>query len=342
MWTSTRTAIPFRQAGRPVPDRFIVAIPEPFPETSIAVLDDRFEIRQGRPGPRFVEDELIEFIGGAHAVAIYSRDHITERVLHASSTLRVIAKGGSKPTSNVDIDAAGRRGVRVIWTPGVNAVSVAEMTLTLILVMLRRFPALTRRLEQGGWRDFDLLGHELAGRTLGLIGFGAIGREVAKRYRAFGGAILASGPRIDSVAAAQLGVRACSLGELLRTADIISLHCELNAATVGIIGRSALAEMKPGALLINTARGALVDEDALLDALNRETLGGAAIDVFAVEPPPHPHPLLAHPRIIATPHVAAFTHESIFRESAGALEDAGRLLTGLAPIHSQGGPIAAG
>ena len=314
--------------------RFVIAIPEPFPEPALAVLDDRFEVRQGRAGMGFVEDELIEFINGAQAVAVYSRDHITRRVLDASPNLRVIAKGGSRPTSNVDIAAAEERGVRVIWTPGANAVSVAEMTIAAMLVMLRRFPELTRRLEQGRWRDFDLLGSELAGKTLGLIGFGAVGKEVAKRYRAFAGTILAFDPRMDADAAERMDVRACTLDELLRKADIVSLHCELNAATAGLIGRAALATMKPDALLVNTARGGLVDENALLDALERGALRAAALDVFAVEPPQHPHPLIAHPRVLATPHVAAFTHESIFRESAWALEDAGRLLTGHEPIHS--------
>lgn len=314
--------------------RFVVAIPEPFPDAALAVLDDRFEIRQGRAGPRFSEDELIEFIRGADALAVYSRDPVTRRVLEAAPDLRVIAKGGSRPSSNVDIDAAEQRGVRVIWTPGANAVSVAEMTLALILVMLRRFPSLTRRLDEGGWRDFDLLGTELGGRTLGLVGFGAVGREVAKRYRAFGGTMLAFDPRMDAQAATELGVRPCTFEELLRTADIVSLHCEMNAATAGLIGRAALGAMKADALLVNTARGGLVDESALLEALDRGALRGAALDVFAVEPPPQPHPLLDHPRVIATPHVSAFTHESIYRESAWALEDAGRVLTGLAPAHS--------
>jgi len=317
-----------------VADRFVVAVPEPFPDAALAVLDDRFEIRQGRPGPRFTEDELIEFIRGADALAVYSRDPVTRRVLEAAPDLRVIAKGGSRPSSNVDIDAAEQRGVRVLWTPGANAVSVAEMTLALILVMLRRFPSLTRRLDAGGWRDFELLGTELAGRTLGLVGFGAVGREVAKRYRAFGGTMLAFDPRMDAQAAAELGVRPCGFDELLRAADIVSLHCEMNPATAGIMGRAALSAMKADALLVNTARGGLVDESALLEALERGALRGAALDVFAVEPPPQPHPLLSHPRVLATPHVAAFTHESIYRESAWALEDAGRVLMGLPPVHS--------
>jgi phosphoglycerate dehydrogenase-like enzyme len=317
-----------------VSSRWVVAIPEPFPEAALGVLDERFEVRQGRPGPRFEEHDLIHFIRGAHAVALYSRDFITRGVLQASPELRVIAKGGSKPSSNVDIEAAHQRGVRVIWTPGANAVSVAEMTIVSILASLRGLPALVRRLEQGGWRDFNLLGTELAGRTLGLVGFGAVAREVAARYRAFGGRILAFDPRMDSEVAARLDVQPCGFQDLLRAADIVSLHCELNGETAGLMGRDALAAMKPDALLVNTARGGLVDEQALLDALDRGALRGAALDVFAAEPPQYPNILLSHPRVLATPHVAAFTHESIYRESAWALEDAGRLLTGREPLHS--------
>ncbi len=314
-------------------DRWVVAIPEPFPAAALDVLDDRFDIRMGRSGPRFGEDELVDFLRGAHAVAIYSRDFVTRRVLEASPGLRVIAKGGSKPTSNVDIDAAQERGVRVLWTPGANAVSVAEMTLAAMLVMLRRLPALTQRIAEGGWRDLGLLGSELAGRTLGLVGFGAVAREVAKRYRAFDGRMVAFDPRMDFEVAAELGVTPCSFEELLRSADIVSLHCEINTHTAGLMGRSALASMKRDAILVNTARGGLVDEDALLDALDRGALRGAVLDVFAVEPPRHPNPLVSHPRVLATPHVSAFTHEASYRESAWALEDAGRVLTGLPPLR---------
>jgi D-3-phosphoglycerate dehydrogenase len=316
-----------------VADRWVVAIPEPFPDAAIAVLDDRFAIRQGRSGPRFDEDELIEFLRDADAVAIYSRDFITLRVLEALPKLRVIAKGGSKPTSNVDMKAAQERNVRVLWTPGANAVSVAEMTIAAMLVMLRRFPALTQRLAQGGWRDLSLLGNELAGRTLGLVGFGAVAREVAKRYRAFDGPMMAFDPRMDFEVASELGVQPCSFDELLQTADIVSLHCEMNAQTAGLMGRAAFASMKRDALFINTARGGLVDEGALVDALDRGALRGAALDVFAVEPPQHPNVLVSHPRVLATPHVSAFTHEASYREVSWALEDAGRVLMGLEPLH---------
>lgn len=318
-----------------VNERFVIFVPEPFPEAALAVLDDRFEVRQGRVGGAYSESELERLVSDVDAIAIYSRDRITSRVLESARRLRVIAKGGSKPTSNVDIAAAESRGVRVIWTPGANAVSVAEMTVALMLTMLRRLPVLTRHLKHGGWRSFDLLGHELAGMTLGLVGFGAVGREVAKRYRAFGGAVLAFDPYLDRSAADRLGVRGAELNAVLSQSDIISLHCEMNTQTERLINNRTLSEMKPGALLINTARGGLVDEIALLDALNQGRLAGAALDVFAEEPLPASHPLLLHPNVLATPHVAAFTHESIYRESAWALEDASRVLRGLAPLHFQ-------
>jgi len=316
-----------------VPDRLVIAIPEPFPDTALDAVDDRFELRQGRAGAGHTEDELIRFLEGADAAAIYSRDRYTRRVFAALPRLRVLAKGGSKPTSNVDLDAAKEHDVQVSWTPGANAVSVAEMAIVLMLTVLRRFPELTRRLQEGGWRDFDLLGHEMAGRTLGLVGFGVIGREVAKRYRAFGGPVIAFDPRFDASAAENLGVRQGSLEDVLTVADIVSLHCEMNAATAGLIGQARVQQMKPGAVFINTARGGLVDEEALLRALDGGRISAAALDVFSVEPVPAGNALANHPKVIATPHVSAFTHEAIHRESRWALEDAGRLLLGLPALH---------
>jgi phosphoglycerate dehydrogenase-like enzyme len=315
-------------------ERWTIFAPEPFPESAIAVLDARFDVRCGRSGAAYCEDELIDLAACADALAIYSRDRISERVLAALPQLKVIAKGGSRPSSNVDIDAAQRRGVRVLWTPGANAVSVAEMTLALMLSLARDLPGLRSRLSQGGWRDFGLLGRELAGTTVGLIGFGAVGREVAARCRAFGQQVLVFDPHLDVRCAEALGADGVDLHELLARSDIVSLHCELNAATARLIDGTALARMKSGAWLINTARGGLIDEDALLTALDAGRLAGAALDVFAVEPPPVGSSLVGHPRVLCTPHVAAFTAESIHRESAWALEDAARVLQGLAPRYA--------
>lgn len=311
----------------------IIFAPEPFPERAIATVPVRFTVRQGRAGVAYGEAELASLMADVDAIAINSRDPITDRVLAAAPRLKVIAKAGSKPTSNVDLDAARRRGIRVTWTPGANAVSVAEMTLALMLTVARRLPEVSGRLRAGGWRGYDLLSGELAGKTLGLVGFGAIGREVARRFLAFGGHVVAFDPSIDEAAAAKAGVTAVPLEHLYACADFVSLHCELNAQTAKMINAASLAAFKPQAFLVNTARGGLVDEDALVHALDSGALAGAALDVFAVEPPALGHRLVTHPKVFVTPHVSAFTHEASFRESSWALEDAVRVLEGLEPLH---------
>ena len=321
----------------PRPDgRFVVVIPEPVPARAVATLPPQFEVRQGRPGAAYDEAGLAALIRDADAIAINSRDPVTARVIEAAPHLVVIAKAGSKPTSNVDLAAAARRGVRVTWTPGANAVSVAEMALALMLTVAKRLPEVSAHLRSGGWRSYDLLGGELSGKTLGLVGLGAIGREVAHRFRAFGGRVIGYDPHVDAATAGALGIERVELPVLYAGADIVSLHCEMNAATAGMIDAAALALMKPSAVLVNTARGGLVDEPALLAALDAGRLGAAALDVFAHEPLPPGHALARHPRVFATPHVSAFTHEASFRESSWALEDAARVLLGLPPLHMPG------
>lgn len=317
----------------PPEGRFVIYIPEPFPEHSVSTLDSRFVVRQGRAGEAYSEAELVPMLADVDAIAINSRDPITARVIEGAPRLRVIAKAGSKPTSNVDFAAAERCGVRVTWTPGANAVSVAEMALALMLTIVKRLPEVSAHLRKGGWRTYDLLGSELDGKTLGLVGIGAIGHEVARRFQAFGGRVIGYDPHVDAAQAAAWGIAHVELTELYASSDIVSLHCEMNAQSAGMIDATALAKMKRGAILINTARGGLVDEQALLSALDGGRLGAAALDVFAREPLDKGHALLAHPRVFATPHVSAFTHEASFRETSWALEDAARILQGLEPLH---------
>lgn len=317
----------------PPESSWVVFAPEPFPESALGALPGRFQLRQGRHGRAFTEDELVDAVGDVDALAINSRDPITARVLAAAPRLRVIAKAGSRPSSNVDIAAAERSGVRVLWTPGANAVSVAEMAMAMMLTVAKRLPEVAARLRGGGWRSHDLLGSEIAGKTLGLVGLGAIGREVAQRFRAFGGHVVGYDPVVDEATAARLGVQRLPLESVYACADFVSLHCEMNVNTAHLINAQALAAMKPRAVLINTARGGLIDEPALLQALNAGTLAGAALDVFAEEPPAADHPLLHHPCVYATPHVAAFTREASLRESSWALEDLARVLDGLEPLH---------
>jgi len=315
--------------------RFVIFAPEPFPRRAVATLDaTRFFVRQGRAGAAYSEEELGELLADVDAIAINSRDPITERVLARAPRLKVIAKAGSKPTSNVDIAAAQRRGVRVTWTPGANAVSVAEMTLALMLIMTKRLAEVSAHLRAGRWRSYDMLGGELAGKTLGLVGLGAIAREVAHRFRAFGGRVIGYDPFVDALAAASFGVESVELAQLYANADFISLHCEMNEQTAKMIDAGVLSRVKRNSILINTARGGLIDEDALLLALDEGRLAGAALDVFASEPPAATNALLAHARVFATPHVSAVTHEASFRESSWALEDAARVLDGLEPLHN--------
>jgi D-3-phosphoglycerate dehydrogenase len=313
--------------------RFVIFIPEPFPERSVQLLGPEFEVRQGRTGAAWSEDELIGVLGDVDAIAVNSRDPITARVIDGAPRLKVIAKAGSKPTSSVDFAAAARRNIRVLWTPGANAVSVAEMTLAMMLTVAKRLPEAAAHLTAGGWRHYGLLGSELAGKTLGILGLGAIGLEVARRFQAFDGKVIGYGPHISAAAAAARNIELVDLPALYARSDILSLHCELNAQTAGVINAGALAAMKPGAILVNTARGGLVDEDALLAALDAGRLRGAALDVFRTEPVPKGNALIAHPRVFAIPHFAAFTDEASFRETSWALEDTSRVLRGLEPLH---------
>jgi phosphoglycerate dehydrogenase-like enzyme len=309
-----------------------VFIPEPFPSSSLTPLAGVADIRQGPTGRACDPDELLRGARLSDALVITSRDRITRDVIDGSPRLRIIAKSGAKP-SNVDFDAAAERGVLVTWTPGANSVSVAEYTVGLFLVLAKRIIAYRDHLAAGGWRRYDMLGGELDGKTAGLIGFGAIGRQVARRLRALGMRVVAHDPAVPAEAMRKDGVQGLPLDRIFAEADYLSLHCELNDSTRGLIGQSAFAAMKPTAFIVNTARGGLIDEDALARALEARRIAGAAIDVFAVEPLLPESPLLSLPNVIATPHVAAFSAEAIRRETQWALEDVAAVLTGGAPIH---------
>jgi D-3-phosphoglycerate dehydrogenase / 2-oxoglutarate reductase len=312
--------------------KFVIFIPEPFPEQAHRILDDRFEVRQGRSGAPYTELEYKEILKDVDAIAITSRENISESVIRSAPSLRVIAKSGSRP-ENVDHSAASDCGVRVTWTPGANATSVAELTLTLILAAAKRLPEVSAHIRDGGWRSYDLLGTEIDGKVIGLIGLGAIGRAVASRVQALGCSVLGFDPFVTTEQAAAHGIQSVTFEELLERSDFVSVHCGLTPGTAKLIDRGALARMKDDAILINTARGGLVDEVALLNSLDAGEIRGAALDVFGSEPTEENHPLISHPRVIATPHIAAFTQEAILRETTRCLEDAARVLTGLAPLH---------
>lgn len=317
-------------------ERGAIFIPEPFPEKSLQVVPSDFEIRQGNAERRYLEDELIDALRDVCALAITSREHITARVIDNAPSLKVIGKSGARP-ANVDVDAAKRRGIDLVWSPTANVQSVAEMTLTLMLLIIKRVPEFTELLQRGKWRSLDILGRELSSMTVGLVGLGNVGLALSRLLRAIGARVVGFDPAVSKEKAADRGVERLDLSEVFAQSDVLSLHCDMNEKTRGIVGRDAFAKMKDGVYLINTARGPLVETDALVHALDSGRVCAAALDVFPVEPVPPGDPLLVHPRIISTPHISAFTTEAIHRETSWVLEDIVNILCNR-PIEHMGVP----
>jgi phosphoglycerate dehydrogenase-like enzyme len=267
-------------------------------------LDVRFP-DQERP---LNEAELIELVRGC-AGLIVGVDPVTERVLEAGP-LRVVVKYGSG-TDNIDLGAAERMSVKVSSTPGANARSVAELTIALLLALARHLAAHDRAVRAGSWSR--QAGIELAGKRLGVVGYGAVGREVARLAACLAMEVVAHDPFVETAEVDLVG-----LDELLASSDAVSLHVPLDDSTRGMIGATALERMHSGTLLVNTARGGLVDEDALADALSSGRLGGAALDAFAAEPPIG-SPLLGLENVVFSPHAGAATAEAAQRTALQAV-----------------------
>lgn len=254
--------------------------------------------------------------------------------LDRARRLRVLARVGIG-TDNVDMEAATRRGIPVVNTPEGPTESTAEHTVALMLALAKRICHGDRMTRARGWRRSpELLGTELAGKTLGLVGLGRIGGRVAQIAQAIGLRVLAYDPYISQDRAQAIGATLVeSLEALLRQSDIVSLHVPLTAETQGMMGAAQFAQMKKGAYFINCARGALVDEGALLNALRSGRLAGAALDVMAQEPPPADHPLLGLENVIITPHIGSYTQEGVGKMFAQAIEQTLRALRGERPAH---------
>ena len=271
-----------------------------------------------RDGERPLSADELEPLVAGYDVIIAGLEPYNERILRAAlPTVRLVARVGAG-YDNVDVAAAQRLGIPVTYTPGANAHAVAEHTLGILLALARQIPAMDRTVKQGRWQK--AIGCELYGKTLGIIGAGGIGLEVARRARAFGMKLLATNRSSRPAAALELGIRFVSLEELLRQADVVSLHCNSKRGAPPLIDAQALALMKPSALLVNTARGALVDEAALFAALSSQRIAGAALDVFMHEPPTGSR-LLGLDNVILTPHTGASAHEAIERMSDMAVDE---------------------
>jgi D-3-phosphoglycerate dehydrogenase len=311
---------------------FKVMITEGFVDDAVKVLEGFAEVKLTPPKVILSENDLIRELADCDAVIISSRTGISRRVIEASAKLRVISKFGAKP-DNVDFQAAAERGIRVLWTPLSNPDSVAEFTVLLMLALSRKLVRGVAILKQRKWRNDVEQTSDILGRTVGLIGLGNVGIRVVKRLLGFQPRLIAFDPFVSPDFAKQAGVELVELASLLRESDVVSLHAALTPETRHMIGYPQFQSMKKSAILINTARGGLVDETALVRALKEGLIAGAGLDVFEIEPPSADSPLLAMDNVIATPHIAARTYDTVYRERIWAAEDVKRVLCGEEPIH---------
>jgi D-3-phosphoglycerate dehydrogenase len=245
---------------------------------------------------------------GAQALVLRGSKPVSAAVLRAAPALRIVAKNGAGVDS-VDMEAARTQGVAVAVAQAANAPAVAEHALALMLALVRQLPQLDQQVRAGGWAGSNWQGRDFRGSTVGIVGYGAIGRATAQLAAALGAKVLVLRP------AGQADDFDCEpdLRQLLPRVDILSLHCPLTEQTRGLIGANELALLRPGSLLINTARGPVVDEAALLAALESGHLGGAGLDTFDIEPLPQGHPLARLPQVLLTPHVAGVTRQAALR-----------------------------
>lgn len=284
---------------------------EPGDEIHTMLTEAGCEVSYSRPQDRDGATSLAEALEDVHAV-IAGNDPFTPEVIEAASQLGIIARTGAGYDS-VDLSAAAQRGITVCHTPGANRQSVAELAIGLMLSSARHIPRAAADVLAGEWTQRS--GRELSGATLGVIGFGSIGKEVASIATAFGMRVLVSDPALDETFAAAIGAQARSLPQLLAESDFVTVHIALTPQTHHLIDAPALAAMKPSAYLINTARGGVVDEQALADALHAGRLAGAALDVVEQEPLAADDPLRGAPHLVLTPHIAGATAEARARSS---------------------------
>jgi D-3-phosphoglycerate dehydrogenase / 2-oxoglutarate reductase len=280
----------------------------------------------GTPG------QLIDALDGADALMVQGAA-VTDAVLAASPNLKLVGCARGGPV-NIDLAGASALGIPVVTSPGKNADAVAELTIGFMVMLARRLPEIVRYVQGGGEFGHDnyegahWFGHDLAGHTLGLVGFGQIGRRVAVRAHAFGMPVLVFDPFVDPTVIEATGCRAVDLPTLLASSDVLSLHARATADNRGLIGRAEIAAMKPGAYLVNTARDVLIDEAALADALRSNHLAGAALDVVSPSPTSGRHPLLEFPNVIIATHVGGATYETLHHGAEMLAAETERLLAG--------------
>ncbi|MGI6076424.1 MAG: NAD(P)-dependent oxidoreductase [Pyramidobacter sp.] len=298
--------------------RPVITVIEPEgPEEWFAPLKEYFDVRFYRPKGALSPSEVSSLLDSSFGVIITSATSIGNDQLDCAARLKIIAKCGGPP-SNLDVAHAEARGIVVTCTPGANTTTIAEYTIMLMIAALRGFGDHLAAVRRCSWRSAGtFLGHDLRDSVVGIVGLGAIGTEVVKRLLPFGCKIRVFTPHPSATPGCEF---VHSLEELLSQCDVVSLHCRVTPETVNLLNAENLRLMRPGAVLINTARGALVDETALSETLKHGPLGAAAVDVFQQEPPPANHPLLSCKNALLTPHSSGWTLEALRRECTGAVD----------------------
>ncbi|MHB0875178.1 MAG: phosphoglycerate dehydrogenase [Anaerolineae bacterium] len=281
-------------------------------------------------------EALLAEVAGCDALVVRSSTKVTRAVIEAGPHLQVVGRAGAG-VDNVDVAAATEHGVWVVNAPDSNYVAVAEYVFALALALLRRLPWAWDSLRSGQWCRGRFRGAELAGKTMGIIGLGRIGSRVAERASAFGMSVLAYDPFVTPDRAASVKATLVTLDDLLASSDVVTLHVPGTGVTAGLIGERQLARMKPGSYLVNCSRGSVVDEAALLRALDSGHLAGAALDVFAAEPP-QGSPLVGHPLVLATPHLAGTTGEAQTNVAMAVAEQVLAVLSGRQPRYPVNAP----
>jgi D-3-phosphoglycerate dehydrogenase len=274
--------------------------------------------------PTLGPEELARRIGPFHGLVVRSASRVTAAVIEAAPALRVIGRAGAG-LDNVDIDAAGRRGIVCMNVPDGNTIAAAEHTMALLLAVARKIPQAHAHLRGGKWEREPFLGVEVYGKTLGIVGLGRIGTEVARRAQGFQMSVVAYDPYLDTGVAERLGVERVDLDALLRRSDFISVHVPLTKETRGLIGAAELARTKPGVRIVNCARGGVVDEPALAAAIQAGRVAGAGLDVFDREPP-WGSPLVDLDAVVVTPHLGASTVEAQTRVAVAIARQVADLL----------------
>jgi len=309
-----------------------IVVAEFLPERALDLLRETGDV-VGAPDLHARRSDLLALMRDAEALVVRNQTRVDAELAAAAPRLRVVGRVGVG-LDNFDLDALRGRGVTVTYSPGANAASVAEYVMGAILTVYRRFVPAAEAVAAGGWDREAATGREVFGAVMGIVGLGDIGARVARRARAFGMTLLAADPYLHgaSLVVQELGVTLVDLDELLERSDVVTLHPPLTPATRHLLGEAQLGHMKAGSLLVNTGRGALVDERALAGALRRGRPAAAVLDVREDEPPGPDDPLRGAPGLLVTPHVAGVTAQALERGACHVACDVARVLAGMPAV----------